>query len=310
MKRWVARCLVICVGVVGPLAGCGEQPDATPGPVTSTSGSAVPAAASSVPTATQLSAAAYQAELTRIDQVLAGPARALTRVRTAEALSEAMTTLSQTFNTIGVRLGAITVAPQLSTAHAALRERVGVAAMRLAGSASKTEEDARCGGAAYTSQKVQWQLRSDLSTALAQLRTLKLSFGTTLPAPGSAASPERPDNGEVLVRRGANGMGRLKITNGTVQDVAVSVVTPGRSPHAPQLMVYLRAGGSTTVNRIAGAYHLYFKSGTDWDAADRKFRADCSFKKFDQTFGKTQSWQINLQPRPDGNAPTTEVEAY
>jgi hypothetical protein len=64
------------------------------------------------------------------------------------------------------------------------------------------------------------------------------------------------------------------------------------------------------VKEIGGAYHLYFKSGTDWDADNRKFRADCAFKKFDQTFGRNQGWQVNLQPMRGGNADTTEVEAY
>jgi hypothetical protein len=263
-----------------------------------------------VPVAGPLSPAGYQAELTRIDQVLAGPGRALTRVRTAEGLSEAVSTLGESLNTIAVRLSALTVTSQLTGVHALLQERIGVAAMRLTSSVEKTEEDARCGGAAYISQKVQRQVRADLSAALVQLQRLKLTFGKTLPDPGPAPKQVRPDNGEVLVRRDPEGMGRLKITNGTTKDVAISIVSDGKPPGTAQVMVYLRATGSATVNRLGGAYRLYFKSGTDWDAEHRRFRADCSFKKFDQTFGKNQAWQVNLQPRPGGNAATTEVEAY
>lgn len=263
-----------------------------------------------MPAAGPLGAAAYQAELTRIDQVLAGPTRALTRVRTAEGLSDAVSTLAESLNTIAVRLSALTVTSRLVGADALLQERIGVAAMRLTSSADKTEEDARCGGTAYTSQQVQRQLRADLSPALVQLQRLKLTFGRTLPDPGPAPKQVRPDNGEVLVRRDPEGTGRLKITNGTTNDVAISIVSDGKPPGTPQVMVYLRATQSTTVNRIGGAYRLYFKSGTDWDAEHRKFRSGCSFKKFDQTFGKNQAWQVNLQPRPGGNADTTEVEAY
>jgi hypothetical protein len=305
MKRWLALCIGVCLAV-----GCGGKPEAAPSPGTSPTNSAVPAPASSVPAAAPLSTAGYQAELSRIDQVLAGPARALTRVRTAEALSEAMSTLAVSLNTVGVRLAALTVTSRLSGVHGLLQERIGVAATRLTSSAQKTEEDARCGGAAYTSQKVQRQLRADLGTALVQMQRLQLTFGKTLPDPGAAPEQLRPENGDVLVRRSADGIGRLKITNGTSKDVAISIVSQGRPPGDPQLMVYLRATQSATVNRISGAYHLYFKSGTDWDANHRKFRADCSFKKFDQTFGKNQAWQANLQPRPNGNADTTDVEAY
>ncbi|MGZ0150448.1 hypothetical protein ACXJJ3_25545 [Kribbella sp. WER1] len=304
MRRWVA----LCVGL-GVLTACGGDPE-RPDPAVSASNSAVPAPVSSVPLGAPLSLSAYQEELGRIDQVLGGSAQALTRVRTAEGLGEAITTLAQSLNTIGIRLAALTVASRLSAVHQLLQERIGVAATRLTGSLDQTEEDARCGGVAFTSQRVQRQLRADLSTALAELRRLKLKFGTTLPDPGPAPKEQRPASGEVLVRRGTQGSGRLKITNGTAKDVAISIVNDGRPPGSPQLMIYIRASQTTTVNRIGGTYHLYFKSGADWDAQRRKFRSDCSFKKFAQTFTPDQGWQINLQPSPNGNATTTEVEAY
>ncbi|WP_329003962.1 hypothetical protein OHA18_11375 [Kribbella sp. NBC_00709] len=221
-----------------------------------------------------------------------------------------MNTLAESLNTVSIRLAAITVTSRLTAVHGLLLVRIGVAATQLTGLASETEDDARCGGVAYTSQKVQRQLRTDLSSALVMLQRMKLTFGKTLPNPGPAPELVRPDNGDVLVRRGPNGSGQLKITNGTAKDVAVSVVTDGQPPGSPQVMVYIQATKSTTVNKISGAYHLYFKSGTDWDPDRRKFRSDCAFKKFDQTFGRNQGWQVNLQPMPSGNADTTEVEAY
>lgn len=242
--------------------------------------------------------------------MLAGPALALTRVRTAEGLGEAMRTLARSLNTVAIRLAILTVTPRLSAAHGLLQERIGVAATQLASAVDSTEDNARCGGAAYTSQKVQRQLRTDLSSALDQMQRLKLTFGTTLPDPGPAPKSQRPASGEVLIRRGPEGTGRLKITNGTALDVAISIVADGRPPGSPQLMIYLQATKSTTVNHLGGAYHLYFKSGADWDPVRRQFRSNCSFKKFDQIFTRNQGWQVNLQPRPNGNATTTEVEAY
>ncbi|TQJ18400.1 hypothetical protein FB475_2535 [Kribbella jejuensis] len=305
MRRWLA----LCVGV-GLLSGCGGRPEDSPTPVASVATGAVSAPSSTVTPAGPLGTAAYQAELTRIDQVLAITSQRLTRVRAAEGLSAAMTALAQSLNTIGIRLAALTVTSRLSAVHELLQERIGVAASRLTSSAGQTEDDARCGGAPYTAQKVQRQLRADLGTALDQLARLNLRFGTTLPDPGPAPKDERPANGEILLRRGADGMGRLKITNGMAKDVAISIVADGRPPSSPQIMIYLQATKSTTVNQIGGAYRLYFKSGSDWDATHHKFRAGCTFKKFDQTFTKNQGWQVNLQPRPGGNADTTEVEAY
>lgn len=305
MKCWV----VLCAGL-GLLTGCGGGPEQPSTPAASASGSAASAPAQSVSTAAPLGLAAYQAELTRIDEVLSGSARKLTRVRTAEGLADAMSTLAGSLNTIGVRLAALSVTSRLSAVHELLQERVGVAAMRLTSTEAASEEDARCGGVAFTSKKVQRQLRTDLAAALSGLERLKLTFGSALPDPGPAPAQVRPDSGDVLVRRGPDGMGRLKITNGTPKDVAVSIVGDDQPPGRPQVMVYVRAKQSTTVNGIGGAYHLYYKSGADWDPNHRKFQSDCSFTKFDQTFGRNQGWKVNLQPTTGGNADTTQVEAY
>ena len=269
----------------------------------------MPAPASSVPPAGPLGSSAYQAELSRIDQVLAVPMQRLTRVRTAEGLADAMHTLADSLDTVSARLADLTVSPRLRAVHELLQDRLGVAALSLSNS-DQTEEDARCGGVAYTSRKVQRQLRADLNTAIVPLQKLKLTFGRTLPDPGPEPAVARPSNGDVLIRRGAQGTGRLEIINGTAKDVAVSIVSDGQSPRKPQVMAYIRAGKTTTIHRIGGAYHIYFKSGTDWNQSRRQFSAGCSFQKFDQTFGRNQGWKVNLQPVPGGNAKTTEVEAY
>jgi len=262
-----------------------------------------------VPPGGPLGASAYQAELSRIDQVLATPMQRLTRVRTAEGLADAMNTLANALDTVSARLAALTVSSRLSAVHELLQDRLGVAALSLS-NADQTEENARCGGVAYTSRKVQRQLRADLNGAIVPLQKLKLTFGRTLPDPGPEPAVARPANGDILIRRGAEGTGRLQIINGTANDVAISIVSDGQPPSKPQVMAYIRAGKTTTVHQIGGAYHIYFKSGTDWSPARRQFSAGCSFQKFDQTFGRNQGWKVNLQPVPGGNAKTTEVEAY
>jgi hypothetical protein len=75
-------------------------------------------------------------------------------------------------------------------------------------------------------------------------------------------------------------------------------------------MMYIQAGKTSTATRIGGGYRIYFKSGTDWNPDRKQFSADCSFQKFDQTFDRNESWQVNLEPVVGGNAKTTEVEAY
>jgi hypothetical protein len=306
MKRWAA----LCVGV-GMLAGCGgapEQSSVTTSPV-ATGTSAAPAPVSSVPPGAPLGSAAYQSELTRIDQALAGPLRALTRVRTPEGLTAAMFTLSAALDTVASRLAELTVTSRVTAVHQLLQDRIGVASDSLSNT-DRFELNARCGGAAYTAQTVQRTLRADLNGAIVPLARLKLTFGSTLPSPGPTPKAERPANGKVSVRRGPVGDGRLKITNGTAQDVALSVVTEGKPPASPQVMIFIRAGKSATINRIGGAYRIYYTSGNDWNSTRLRFGEDCSFQKFDQTFGRNEGWAVSLEPTVDGNAKTSQVDAY
>jgi hypothetical protein len=293
------------------LAGCSRTPEQTPiaSSPSSISTTSAPAPASSVPPAGPLGSAAYQAELTKLEKDLAGPLRRLTRVRTAEGLTEAMTTLAESLNAVSSQLADLTVTARLTAVHQVLQDQLGTAAEALANS-DTTEANARCGGVAYTSQKVQRKLRADLDDAIVPLDLLGLKFGGTLPDPGPEPKAVRPSNGEIVIRSGPTGTGRLKVTNGTANDVAVSIVTDGNPPGKPHVMMYIQASKAATISRIGGAYHIYFKSGTDWSPTRRQFGAGCSFQKFEQAFGRNEGWQVNLEPTLGGNAKTTEVEAY
>jgi hypothetical protein len=203
------------------------------------------------------------------------------------------------------------VTSRLTGVHTVLQARLRAAATSMSGSKSESVElNARCGGVAYTSQKVQRQLRADLNNAIVGLNKLKLRFGSTLPDPGPEPEDARPSNGDVLVRSGSAGIGRLRVTNGTSKDVAISVVSAGQPPSKPHVMMYVQARKAATISRIGGAYTIYYKSGSDWNAKRRQFSADCSFQKFDKSFGRNQGWQVDLQPTITGNASTSQVEAY
>lgn len=309
---YVRLCAALCAGVgtLALVAGCSRAPEETPvASSPSTTGTAAPAPASSVPPTGVIGSPAYQVELTRIEKTWAGQLRTLTRVRTAEGLSVAMNTLADSLTMASSELAGFNVSPRLRAVHEVLQDRLAAAAESLANS-DQTELNARCGGVAYTSQKVQRKLRADLSGAILPLSRLKIKFGDTLPNPGPEPKVERPDNGEILLRTGDAGTGRLKVMNGTTNDVALSVVLAGQPPNQPHVMMYIQASKTATITRIGGEYHIYFKSGTDWNDTRRQFSAGCSFQKFDRVFGKDEGWQINLEPTVGGNAKTTEVEAY
>lgn len=301
------------------LAGCGgsDDGDASPAAKTSTSTSSEPTTSTSTtpppqPSATPtpagpLTQAEYQKKLTELDQRLAGDINALAKVRNEASLTEAIDNLSQTLTTESATVGAIQVPKRIGAANRVLQLRLKAAATTL--SAAGTE-DVSCGGLVYVSQAIQRQLTAVLAVPQTQLKTLGLSFGSSLPDLGPEPADVRPSNGDIVVRTGAGGSGRLRVKNGTTQDVAVAVVKTGGVPSKPHVLMYVQAKKTATINRIGGGYNLYFKSGKDWNPKRRQFSSDCSFSKFDQGFGKNQGWQVDLQPSVLGNAPTSGVDPF
>ncbi|GAA1595963.1 hypothetical protein GCM10009789_57380 [Kribbella sancticallisti] len=254
-----------------------------------------------------LTAVEYQKTLTQLDQRLAGGIGTLGRVKTEDSLSAAIDNLAQTLNAESTAVGGLKPPKRAVAANRVLQLRLKAAATTLTGTGT---DDVGCGGLAYVSQAVQRQLTANLAVAVTQLKTLGLRFGSTLPDLGPEPADVRPSNGDIVVRTGSGGSGRLRVKNGTSRDVAVSVVSTGQAPSKPHVMMYVQAKKTATMNRIGGAYTLYFKSGKDWNPKRRQFSSDCAFSKFQQGFGKNQGWQVDLQPSTLGNAPTSGVDPY
>lgn len=297
------------VAVLGLLAGCGssEKKADTPAPQSSQP-TTQPA-----PTkpAGPLTAAQYQASLTELDKRLAAGIKALSTANNADNLVDAMTSLAQTLDNESSALASVKPPAAALAAHRVLQARLKAAGSALAGAeAGDAHRNAKCGGVVYTSQQMQRKLTADLAGAVAALRKVGLRAGTTLPNLGPEPADQRPSNGDILVRSGSRGSGRLQVTNGTSKDVAVSVVTDGQPASKPQVMMYVLAKRTATISRIGGSYHIYFKSGSDWNSKRRQFSSECSFQKFDQGFGPNQGWRIDLQPSALGNASSSEVDAY
>jgi len=145
------------------------------------------------------------------------------------------------------------------------------------------------------------------------LATAKVSFGKTLSGIAAPSSPRLPNrrgvNGKVVQRSGVGGSGRLQITNGDTGDVVVSVVL--KDPKKPQASIYVRANSKATLSGIGGsAYSVYFKSGTDWDAARRGFTESCSYEQVLQVFDPGSNWRISLEKTSNGNVLTGKVPAF
>jgi hypothetical protein len=315
MKKLVS--VVLGVALLGTAAACGDgsAPEADPSavavttPTASTTTTSAPAPPPKP--AGPLTGAEYQANLATIDQQIATDLRGLTGAKSADNLADAMDTLAELLNSTAAEQALLKVQPNIAAAHRTLQARLRAAASSLTGPQSDdVDTNAKCGGVVYTSQNVQRKLTADLTGAIAPLGRFGLKFGTTLPDVGPEPAGQRPSNGDVLIRSGARGSGRLQVTNGTTEDVAISIVTDGKPPAAPHLMVYVQAKKTATISRIGGKYHVYFKSGTDWNPKRRQFSAGCSFSKFDEGFGRNEGWKIDLQPTILGNASTSDVDAF
>lgn len=312
------------VAVLALVAGCSNSGDqklssqdptttdttttAPPSAPASTPTSAPPSApASTAPPAGPLTQAQYQTALIRLDQRLAGDINALGRVKTEDSLTAAMENLTQALNAESLALGSIKPPARAVAANRVLQLRLKAAASALS---SGDTSDVGCGGLAFVSQALQRQLTTTLSPAVTQLRTVGLVFGRTLPDLGPDPSDARPSNGDVIVRTGAGGSGALRVKNGSDVDVAVSIVSPGKPPGKPHIMLYVQSKKTATVYRIGGGYSLYVKSGKDWNPKRRQFSSDCSFKKFDQSFSRNTGWEVQLKPSVLGNATSTTVDPY
>ncbi|TDO54336.1 hypothetical protein EV643_101117 [Kribbella sp. VKM Ac-2527] len=309
----------VSLAVIGLATGCGgsgddaapstTQSSTTPTQTTPTASTTTTSASPPPTTTGPLTGAQYQAVLSDLDRKIAADVALLTSAKSGENLNQAVGALTSTLSEESFAVGQLRLQANVIPANKTLQARLRAASAALSAT-DGIEGDAKCGGVVYTSQAVQRKLKADLAAAITALRRFGLRFGTTLPDVGPEPADQRPSNGDILVRSGSRGLGRLQVKNGTDKDVAVSIVTDGKPPRTPHVMMYVQAKKTATVNRIGGKYHIYFKGGTDWNPKRRQFSSDCSFQKFDQGFNRNEGWQIDLQPTFLGNASTSEVDAY
>jgi len=318
MKKLLA--VTMGVAVLGLATGCGTSSKDDTAAKTDQTTTAPTSAPTSAPVETPvetptptgpLSAADYQKNLSGLDQRLAPAIKALSTANTGLLLGTAMTDLAQALQTEAEALAEVKPPAAAAAAHKALQARLKAAGAAMDGSvADDAEANAKCGGVVYTSQNVQRKLTADLAGAVAALQKAGVRFGSTLPNLGPEPADQRPSNGDVIVRSGTRGSGRLQVENGTDQDVAVSIVNDGQPPGKPHIMLFVQAKKTATVSRIGGKYHIYYKTGKDWNAKRRQFSSGCSFARFDQGFGKNEGWKIGLKPSIGGNATTSDVDAF
>ncbi|MEU0093061.1 hypothetical protein [Kribbella sp. NPDC006257] len=315
MKKLLA--VTIGVAVIGLATGCGTSSKNEASPKTTQTTEAPTPTPTDTPTpdvptsAGPLSVADYQQSMKELDQKIAAAVDGLNTANNGTNLSLKLTELWQLMDSAKSELEDVKPPAAATAAHKLLQARLQKASDDLSGDEQDdAESDAKCGGVVYSRQNLQRKLTAALGPAVTALKKAGITFGSTLPDLGPAPTAQRPSNGDVIVRTGSRGSGRLQVENGTDQDVAVSIVNDGQAPSKPHIMLFVQAKRTATVSRIGGKYHIYYKTGKNWNAKRRQFSSDCSFAKFDQGFGKNEGWKIGLKPSIGGNATTSDVDAF
>jgi len=126
-----------------------------------------------------------------------------------------------------------------------------------------------------------------------------------------------PNGTEVQAITGPNGLGELRIRNGTATD-AVAKLRDSGPPFATRRAVYIRAGSEVTLRGLPPqTFNLIFALGVDWDTATSGFRAARSYQRFQDVLLFTESpieggrkyktYEAGLDPIIGGNARTSPI---
>lgn len=298
----VGAVTVVVVGLAS-VAGCSSSDGGRAAVAPTTSSSPAP-----------LTTADYQAELAKFDEAVRP---ALDKVHAAGSNADFNTAQQDMVAVLDKQTTALRklVPPaDAGSAHTSLTSGLVIASTGVRGVSLAEEKANSCGvtvpALPGAKKAVDQEIRSLGETYLAPMAVRGFQVGSFVPPPAAAevVQERRAGNGEVVLRNGGQGPGRLDVNNGSAGDIAVSVVSG--DPSNPQVVVYVHGSATASVTGISGDYEVYFKSGKDWDSGRNGFTRDCSYEKFDDLFTGDSNWSIDLQASLAGNASTSDVPAF
>ncbi len=255
----------------------------------------------------------YQAALTSLDTTVAP---AVLEVRLAETMVEvnaAQARLSTALEAEAIKLMSIVAPTTVSAAH----ERLQFGLYGIADEVRKLDASIgysnTCGNRepplTYVKNQITATLNpNDMRDTVNMFAAQQFSVGAFIVTDRlpDETTTRRASNGHIVTRGAERGAGKLEIVNELDQDVAVSITLT--SPANPQIMIYVRAGQRANLTRIAGAYQVFSKHGTDWNARERGFTRGCTYEKFDRAFDEDVESTVEL--RKARKSETTDVPAY
>lgn len=129
-------------------------------------------------------------------------------------------------------------------------------------------------------------------------------------------------NGSILSQDSfyQNGLGELKIQNGTSLDAIAKLVNT--TINKSVFTVYIKANSTYTISKVKdGNYRLFFNLGNDWDTDIKAFTVNSGYEVFEELFNFTtieyedgdyirtrySTFEVTLNPIIGGNAETKNV---
>jgi hypothetical protein len=256
------------------------------------------------PSATPISAAAYQQLLSGISAQLGEDDHLMSAALSSSSISLAMTIAEGDISTAVAQLSRVSAPASMKSEQAGQIAALRAYGSAIGGAARNVSTDQICARSAELAQLGQ-------SGVVAMLRAHGFSLATP-----QALADDRPANGALIRRADHKGLGDLMIINtGGSSDAVVDLVLAGR---VAAMAIYVHAASSATVKAVPnGSYEAYIATGTDWDPANHLFTRRCGFQKMDTpidftstTHGDTTYYsqdQITITPVVNGNVQTTKV---
>jgi len=101
---------------------------------------------------------------------------------------------------------------------------------------------------------------------------------------------------------------RFEVENGLSMD-AVVIVVLAQAPGEVTRAVYIRAGDSFTLIDLRGGTVVYFMTGMDWDAHNKRFLTNPRHKRFERGFDFSRyEYRVTLYPVVGGTAKTEPLD--
>jgi hypothetical protein len=320
VRRWTAAAIGITMLAV---AGCSAEPEdgnaaAPSAGSTTTTVSKSPTSPPPPPSPVRLSVPMYQRALTNVEKVLRTYVVRVMNAKTLPAFDATRAQLAAAVVLQRQALAKVNPPKALDAAHRTVLESFDDYPENVTDNLSEAGATRTSCGLPKAPAVRLYEAKTGIRSSVVELtqevsRSVGkgLRFGALVVPPAPKAPPSvngRGKNGQIVQRSGARGPGRLDINNSSSSDVVI--VVTNSSPRKPQVSIYVRANHKATLRGIRGSYYVYFKSGTNWDAANRRFTEDCSYERYDDRFDGSFDWSISLARTPLGNAPTSEVDAF